>query len=172
MNWIASLFIASLSAIAGLFSAGFVANAYAGWNLVSNREGAAGYLVILSALLGGLVGFVHGLVVSRFVAASTVPKPGKALVLALLPILLVAGVVWLSGYLRAGRPSLRSAVVLAHEWHGESPAPPALPDPQGSTAPHPATGERGNPPSRECSRTVSRESLLFDAAPSARCVKT
>jgi hypothetical protein len=60
MNWLASIVIALLTGALGLVCAGIVASAWARWYHVSNFEGAAGYFVASTALLGGVVGVVLG----------------------------------------------------------------------------------------------------------------
>lgn len=66
MNWPASLGVAVLTAILGLFGTGWFASAYARWTQMSNREGAVGYFIIFLALLGGVAGLVAGLVIARW----------------------------------------------------------------------------------------------------------
>lgn len=70
MGWMASIFIALLTAVASLVCAGLVASAYAQWYSVSSREGAAGFMVVGVALLGGLAGGVLGLTIARVLAAA------------------------------------------------------------------------------------------------------
>lgn len=74
MSWTSSFFVAALTGVLGLVVAGLVTAACSEWLNVSNREGAAGYLMVAMALLGGAVAFVLGLVVSRVLAAQ--PDPG------------------------------------------------------------------------------------------------
>ena len=93
MGWIASLIVAVLTGIAGLFASALVAGLAAMWYRVSSFEGGSGYFVVGLALLGGLGGFVIGLVTSRIVAAR--PKPGFLKTLAVstgIVVLLLAGV--------------------------------------------------------------------------------
>lgn len=68
MSWFNSFLVAALTGVVGLFSAGFVAAAYAQWYNVSNREGAGGYMIVGVAILGGLAGGVLGLVMARVLA--------------------------------------------------------------------------------------------------------
>src|SRR5690606_8879142 len=79
MGWLASFAVAVLSGGVALVVAGFVANACVTWYRVSGFEGKAGYAVVAVALLGGIAGFVIGLVTARVVAASE--KPGFLLAL-------------------------------------------------------------------------------------------
>ena len=101
MPWPTSLFVAVLSGVLGLFTAGLVTAALSEWLHVSNREGAAGYLMIFVALIGGAVGFVLGLAVSRVVAG--MPEPGflKALGISGGTILALGGISLLLGWLCA-----------------------------------------------------------------------
>lgn len=71
MKWLTSFLIAVLTGVLGLVSAGFVASAYASWYHVSQREGAAGFFVIGLALLGGIAGFLIGLITSRLIGGSS-----------------------------------------------------------------------------------------------------
>src|SRR6266540_3729197 len=74
MGWTLSLVVAMLTTIAGLLASALVAGLAAMWYRVSSFEGGSGYFVVALALLGGVGGFVIGLVASRIVAAR--PKPG------------------------------------------------------------------------------------------------
>jgi hypothetical protein len=74
MSWILTLVAAVLTAIVGLFAAGFVASLAVDWCQISGFEGGSGYFVILMALAGGAAGFLIGLIGSRVVAVR--PKPG------------------------------------------------------------------------------------------------
>jgi hypothetical protein len=76
MGWIASFFVAALTAIVALIASATVSNLLVGWYRISSFEGGAGYFVIGNALLGFLVGGVFGLVVARVTAAR--PRPGLA----------------------------------------------------------------------------------------------
>ena len=62
MNWLPSIFVGVPTGILGLFCIGFLANACANWYRVSSFEGKAGYFVVMLALLGGVLGFIIGLV--------------------------------------------------------------------------------------------------------------
>lgn len=74
MSWTSSFFVAALTGVLGIVVAGLVTSACSEWLNVSNREGTAGYLMIAMALVGGVVAFVLGLVVSRVLAGQ--PDPG------------------------------------------------------------------------------------------------
>src|SRR5689334_1487927 len=68
MSWLASFGIAILTAILGLFGAGTVSALLVDWYHISSFEGGSGYFVIGNSLLGGIAGFVVGLIVARVVA--------------------------------------------------------------------------------------------------------
>ncbi len=92
MTWLTSLLAAVLSGIAGLFLAGFIANACVAWYHVSSREGASGYFVMFLGIGGGIAGFVVGLIAARMVASHFGPGFGRELPGALGVVLLIAGV--------------------------------------------------------------------------------
>jgi len=71
MSWVASIVGALLTGAAGLFVAGFVAALCASWYRMSNFEGASGYFVVLTAILGGIVSFFIGLIVARLVGSGS-----------------------------------------------------------------------------------------------------
>lgn len=68
MSWIASFGIALLTAVFALFCAGTVSALAVDWYQISSFEGGSGFFVIGNALLGGIGGFIVGLVGSRVVA--------------------------------------------------------------------------------------------------------
>lgn len=68
MSWFASFGIALLTAILALFCAGTVSSLAVDWYRISSFEGNSGFFVIGNALLGGIAGFVVGLIASRVVA--------------------------------------------------------------------------------------------------------
>jgi hypothetical protein len=70
MSWLASIAVAVLTAAVGLVLGGYLASLAVGWYRVSSFEGASGYFVVAFALLGLVVGFIIGLIVSRVGAAS------------------------------------------------------------------------------------------------------
>jgi hypothetical protein len=92
MNWFVSLIVAVISGVAGLFLAGFIANASVSWHHISSREGASGYFVMFMGLGGGIAGFIIGLIAARVVASHFGESFGKELGGALGVILLIAGV--------------------------------------------------------------------------------
>lgn len=93
MTWLTSIIAALLSGIAGLFLAGFIANACTSWYHISSREGQSGYYVIFMALAGGIGAFILSLITARIVAAKFGSGFGKELGAALAVILIVA-VLW------------------------------------------------------------------------------
>jgi len=101
MSWPASFFIAVLSGVLGLIVSGLVTAALSEWLHVSNREGAAGYLMIFVAVIGGAVGFVLGLAVSRMVAGMPEPGFSKALGISCGAVLALGGMSLLLGWLCA-----------------------------------------------------------------------
>jgi hypothetical protein len=104
MSWLTSLFIALLSGVAGLFLAGFIANACVTWYQISSREGASGFFVIFMALLGGVAGLIVGLIAARMTAGYVGPSFGKELLAALGAVLVTAGFVALLCRLNADVP--------------------------------------------------------------------
>lgn len=70
MNWPISFLVAALTGVLGLFSAGLVAAAYAHWYNVSTREGAAGFMIVSVAILGGIAGGIVGLATARLLAGA------------------------------------------------------------------------------------------------------
>ena len=68
MTWVISLGVAVLGGICGLLLAGFIANACVSWYQITSREGAAGYFVVFTALLGGVAGLIVSLITARIVA--------------------------------------------------------------------------------------------------------
>jgi hypothetical protein len=69
-----ALGVAVLTAPVALVVSGFVADRVVGWYRISSFEGGAGFFVVGLALLGGIGGFLVGLVAARIVAAR--PRPG------------------------------------------------------------------------------------------------
>ncbi len=125
MPWLLSFLVAALSGILGLFSSGFVAAAYANWYHVSTREGAAGFFVVGMALLGGIAGFIVGLVSSRVVAA---PSFGKVIACSSGVVLGIAGLAALLLYVLADIPPRIDGDELRLEVEIRLPAGYAKPD--------------------------------------------
>lgn len=76
MTWIYSLLTAALSGVAGLFLAGFIANACVSWYHISSREGGSGYFVMFLGIGGGMAGFIIGFIAARMVASHYGPGFG------------------------------------------------------------------------------------------------
>jgi hypothetical protein len=92
MNWLASIAVGILTAIAGMFAAGLVGGLLVEWYQVSSFEGGAGFFVVAVAIFGLMGSFVVGVVTSRVVAAK--PNPGFAKALGL-STAIVAGILTL-----------------------------------------------------------------------------
>ncbi|MEO7412596.1 MAG: hypothetical protein ABIZ81_04505 [Opitutaceae bacterium] len=101
MSWTSSFFVAGLSGVVGLVVAGLVTSACSEWLHVSNREGAAGYLMIAMALVGGAVAFGLGLVVSRGIAGMADPGFFKALGISCGAVVALGGVALGLAWLKA-----------------------------------------------------------------------
>lgn len=97
MTWLTSLIVALIAGVAGLFLAGFIANACVSWYSVSSREGASGYFVLFLAIGGGIAGFLVGLAAARLTAGQFGPGFLRELGGALGAVLLIAGTsAWLA----------------------------------------------------------------------------
>jgi hypothetical protein len=92
MTWFVSFIVALISGAAGLFLAGFIANACVTWYSISSREGASGFFVVFVALGGGVLGLVLGLISARLVASGFGPSFAKELLGSVSVVLLIAGV--------------------------------------------------------------------------------
>jgi len=79
MSWPASFLIAVLSGALGMVCGGFIMNACVAWYRISNFEGKAGFAIVGVALLGGIAGFLIGLIAARMVAAGGNPGALKGL---------------------------------------------------------------------------------------------
>src|SRR5215471_19737474 len=92
MGWLASFVDAILTATVAFAAA----MAIGAWCVelyhIPGREGESGFFVAAISLLGGFVGFLLGLAISRFVAAR--PNPGfwKAFGLSLAAVVILGGV--------------------------------------------------------------------------------
>ncbi len=96
MTWLASLLIAILAGIFGVACTVVVFSFCGNWYRISNSEGAAGYLMIVCAALGGVVAFAVGLIAARLVAAGVSSGFFKGLALAcgsVLTLSLIAAVI-------------------------------------------------------------------------------
>jgi hypothetical protein len=65
MNWLASILVGFCAAILTAIITGTAADGWAKWLHVSTREGAAGYWVVMMALLGAVIALVFGISVAR-----------------------------------------------------------------------------------------------------------
>jgi hypothetical protein len=97
MSWPASIGVAILCAIVGLFVVGVVASLWATWYSWSQFEGGAGYAAIGCALLGAVLSFVIGLITARYVGAGATPSFLRALGLSLAIVLGTTGSIALAG---------------------------------------------------------------------------
>jgi hypothetical protein len=79
VTWVVSLVVAVLTAVLGLFVAGAVAALAVDWYQISSFEGGSGYFVVFTAVFGGMVGFVIGLIGSRVAMARPNPAFWKQL---------------------------------------------------------------------------------------------
>lgn len=126
MSWLLSFLIALMTGLIGLLSAGFVTNAYAQWYNVTSREGAAGFLVVGNAILGGFVAAVLGLVISRLIP---VPTFWKAMGCSSGIVLGIAGMLMLLFYVFADIPPRIDGAELTLE--AEIRLPAGEPKPEG-----------------------------------------
>jgi hypothetical protein len=92
MTWVISLGVAVLGGVCGLLLTGFIANACVTWYQIPAREGASGYFVVFTALLGGVAGLVVSLITARIVATTLGESFGKEMGISLGVLLLIAGV--------------------------------------------------------------------------------
>ncbi|MCL4205572.1 MAG: hypothetical protein KJ000_24085 [Pirellulaceae bacterium] len=129
MNWLVSFLVAVITGGLGLLSAGAVTAAYAEWYHVSNREGAAGYLIVGIAILGGMGGFLIGLVASRILGDAGL---GRTFVCSAGLVLGSAALLTLAFYLLADIPPRIDGAELRLEVEIKLPAGHAQPVGEGS----------------------------------------
>src|ERR1700712_5663159 len=79
MSWLGTVGVAFLTAIIGAFGTGGLGLLCVEWYRVPSREGGSGYMVIFMGLLGGVLGFLVGIIGSRIVAAGANPSFGRGL---------------------------------------------------------------------------------------------
>lgn len=79
MNWLTSIGIAFLTALIGAFGTALVGLLCVDWFRVSSREGGSDTMVVFVGLMGGVLGFIIGLVAARMVAAGVAPTFLKGL---------------------------------------------------------------------------------------------
>jgi hypothetical protein len=133
MKWYAWIAAAVLTALIGLLATGTLGGLLVDWYEVSSFEGGAGFFVIALALLGGIGGFVIGILAAAIVSRR--PRPGflKAAAAgcgAALAIVLVAGAV--ARLLADIPPTLQGETLYLQvelRWPASGqPAPASLPD--------------------------------------------
>ncbi|MEX1119673.1 MAG: hypothetical protein WEB60_12865 [Terrimicrobiaceae bacterium] len=104
MSWIFSLLVSLICGIAGLFTSGVVAAAYAEWYRMSSHEGLSGFFVMGMALLGGLAGCVVGLVIARLFGTEDASRFFKAAGVACASVVVGGGLTVSALYLLADFP--------------------------------------------------------------------
>lgn len=99
MKWLSSILVGIVAAPLATIIVGTAANSWANWLRISPREGAAGYWVVLMALLGGLIALFVGISIARGWLLST-PNFWSALGTALGGItaltLVITAIIWLA----------------------------------------------------------------------------
>lgn len=99
MSWLVSILIGVLTAAFGAVVGGLVADQAVKWLRVSTFEGAAGYAVVLWALLALILGLVTGIVLSRWLGVPDFAGAATALGCSVLilggGIAAAAGLAWL-----------------------------------------------------------------------------
>lgn len=115
MNWMTSFFVALLTGIAGLFLSGFCASLVVDWYRISSFEGGSGYFVVMFAMLGGVLAFIVGIVISRSAMAGIPPTFFRAFGTALTFVLIGNGAVaGVSRYLADIPPQIDGEELLLH----------------------------------------------------------
>jgi hypothetical protein len=110
MNWLPSILTGLLAAPLCAIITGTAADSWARWLNVSSRDGAAGYWVVLMALLAALVGLILGISISRGWLLTTPnfwSAIGTTLGIATGVTLVITGLIWLVSDLEptiGGRP--------------------------------------------------------------------
>lgn len=96
--WIQSIGVGLLTGMVGLVGLGILANVWVSWFRISSFEGGAGFFVVGLALLGGLLGFVVGVIVARIAVrggkGSFLKALGAAWGTAAGLLLVAAGISW------------------------------------------------------------------------------
>jgi hypothetical protein len=129
MNWLVSLLVAAITGGLGLLSAGLVTAAYVEWYGVSNREGAAGFLIVGVAILGGMGGFLIGLVAAKILGDAGL---GKALACSASLVLVPAALLTPAFYILADIPPRIGGAELRLEVEIKLPAGHAQPAGEGT----------------------------------------
>ncbi len=99
MKWLASIFVGLCAAPLAAIIVGTAADSWATWLRVSSREGAAGYWVVMMALLAAVVALIAGIAIARgwLLAAPDFWSALGATVGSVGAItLVITGLVWLS----------------------------------------------------------------------------
>jgi hypothetical protein len=99
MKWLASIFVGICAAPLAAIIVGTAADSWAGWLRMSSREGAAGYWVVMIALLAALVAFVAGICIARGWLLATPgfwSALGATLSLTAAVTLVITSMVWVS----------------------------------------------------------------------------
>lgn len=92
MPWLISIIVSLITGAVGLLAAGWIANLCVSWYSVTSREGAAGYFVVFTALLGGLASIIIALIAARLIANNLGSSFIKELGTALGSVLLIAAI--------------------------------------------------------------------------------
>lgn len=97
MNWLVSIGIGLVTAIISAALTAWIADMAVRWQRVSSFEGAAGYAVVAFVLIALILGFVIGVVTSRFAPPSYLPAQGMALAVAGGVIAIGTFLAWVTG---------------------------------------------------------------------------
>jgi hypothetical protein len=128
MRWLVSLGIALLTAVVGLLAAGVVASLAVDWYRISSFEGGSGYFVIAMALLGGIAGFVIGVITSLVLMARSTPGFLRGLGASLAVVLgIAATTAGIARFLADVPPTMNGEelhLVVELRWPAGTPAPP------------------------------------------------
>lgn len=99
MNWLLSIFVGLCAAILTTIISGTAADSWSKWLHVSTREGAAGYWVVMMALLGGVIALVLGISIARgwlLSAPNFWSALGTTLGITTAVTLIITGILWLA----------------------------------------------------------------------------
>ena len=115
MSWLITTVVALLCVALSVVLVGLLANACVDWYHISSREGGAGYFVVFLALLGGGLGLIIGIVVSRYSAPSGWGGFARTAGMALGLILLLTGIATALCWSRADIPPRHEGSYLSLE---------------------------------------------------------
>lgn len=104
MGVLKAIAIGLVNAILGMFCAGGIAMLCVEWYRITSFEGASGYFVVMTALLGLVAGFFIGLIGALFLFAKRMTPPWAALGYVTGGTVLLAGMITAGAYLRADLP--------------------------------------------------------------------